>query len=69
MKYSKITDNPNLIRDTSNKAILTINKEEIQNYRKLKEKKQSQNNEINNLKRRIEHLEKIVNVLLEEKNA
>lgn len=69
MKFVKVVDHPNLVRDAASKAILSTNKDEILKYRKIQQKKQLENNEINNLKRRIEQLENIVNALLEEKNV
>ena len=56
MNYHKVNGHPNLIRDTSTKAILNTNSTEYQNYVSLKKSKEIES-------KRIEDIELNMNIL------
>lgn len=56
MNYYKVNGHPNLIRDTSTKAILNTNSTEYQNYVSLKKSKEIES-------KRIEDIELNMNIL------
>lgn len=61
MNYHKVNGHPNLIRDTSTKAILNTNSTEYQNYVSLKKSKEIES-------KRIEDIELNMNILKNDIN-
>jgi hypothetical protein len=61
----KVRGQPNLIRDSASKAILFTNHEEVKAYQKKKQQMESQNSQINTLKKEIAELKDLVHRLLE----
>lgn len=67
MKYSKVEGHLNLIRDEETKAIVNTDMNEYNNYMRLKNIKEKENNRINNLENDVnaikDDLDEIKNLL------
>jgi hypothetical protein len=69
MKYAKVKENPELIRDMSSKAVLNTNQTALQSYKKKREKQneiQSAVSDINNMKQDINDLKVLMQRILEK---
>jgi protein subunit release factor A len=69
MKYAKVKENPELIRDMSSKAVLNTNRTALQAYKKKREKQQeiqSAVDDINNLKQDVNELKTLMQRLLDK---
>ncbi len=69
MKYAKVKENPELIRDMSSKAVLNTNQTALQSYKKKREKQneiQSAVNDINSLKQDVNELKTLMQRILEK---
>jgi hypothetical protein len=69
MKYAKVKENPELIRDMDSKAVLNTNSTALQAYKKKREKQQeiqSAVEDINNMKQDINELKTLMQRILEK---
>ena len=69
MKYAKVKENPELIRDMNSKAVLNTNQTALQSYKKKREKQneiQSAVDDINNLKQDVNELKTLMQRLLDK---
>jgi esterase/lipase len=69
MKYAKVKENPELIRDMDSKAILNTNLTALQAYKKKREKQQeiqSAVEDINNLRQEVNELKTLMQRLLDK---
>jgi hypothetical protein len=69
MKYAKVKENPELIRDMNSKAVLNTNQAALQSYKKKREKQneiQSAVSDINNMKQDINDLKALMQRILEK---
>lgn len=69
MKYAKVKENPELIRDMNSKAVLNTNLTALQAYKKKREKQheiQSAVEDINNMKQDINELKTLMQRILEK---
>jgi galactokinase len=69
MKYAKVKENPELIRDMNSKAVLNTNLTAMQAYKKKREKQQeiqSAVEDINNMKQDINDLKTLMQRILEK---
>jgi hypothetical protein len=69
MKYAKVKENPELVRDMSSKAVLNTNRTALQAYKKKREKQQeiqSAVDDINNLKQDVNELKTLMQRLLDK---
>jgi hypothetical protein len=74
MDYLKVDGNDNLVRDTSNKAIINTNVKEYYNYvekrnmmLKQKQELEKQSQEINNLKKDMSEIKDMLSILIGKK--
>lgn len=56
MNYHKVNGHPNLIRDTSTKAILNTNNTEYQNYVALKKSKEAESKKMEDIESNMNEL-------------
>jgi hypothetical protein len=69
MKYAKVKENPELIRDMDSKAILNTNVSALQAYKKKREKQQEVNaaiDDINNMKNEINEIKTLMQRILDK---
>jgi hypothetical protein len=69
MKYAKVKENPELIRDMDSKAVLNTNLNALQAYKKKREKQQeiqSAVEDINNMKQDINDLKTLMQRILDK---
>lgn len=69
MKYAKVKENPELIRDMDSKAVLNTNRSALESYKKKREKQQelkSAINDINNMKQDINDLKTLMQRILDK---
>ena len=69
MKYAKVKENPELIRDMNSKAVLNTNLTALQAYKKKREKQQeiqSAVDDINNLRQEVTELKTLMQRLLDK---
>jgi hypothetical protein len=69
MKYAKVKENPELIRDMDSKAVLNTNRSALESYRKKREKQQelkSAIDDINNMKQDINDLKTLMQRILDK---
>lgn len=69
MKYAKVRENPELVRDMNSKAILNTNRSALESYKKKREKQQELNsaiNDINNMKQDINDLKTLMQRILDK---
>jgi len=69
MKYAKVKENPELIRDMNSKAVLNTNLTALQAYKKKREKQQeiqSAVEDINNLRQEVNELKTLMQRLLDK---
>jgi|LauGreDrversion4_2_1035121.scaffolds.fasta_scaffold1537052_2 hypothetical protein len=69
MKYAKVKENPELIRDMDSKAVLNTNLNALQAYKKKREKQQeiqSAVEDINNLRQEVNELKTLMQRLLDK---
>jgi hypothetical protein len=69
MKYAKVKENPELIRDMDSKAVLNTNSTALQAYKKKREKQQeiqSAVEDINNMKQDINELKTLMQRILDK---
>ncbi len=69
MKFAKVKENPELIRDMESKAVLNTNRSALEAYRKKREKQQelkSAIDDINNMKQDINDLKTLMQRILEK---
>jgi hypothetical protein len=69
MKYAKIKEAPNFVRDMSNQAILNNDNSALEAYRKKREKQQEFKtavDDINNMKQDINELKTLMQRILEK---
>ena len=69
MKYAKVKENPELIRDMDSKAVLNTNSTALQAYKKKREKQQeiqSAVEDINNMKQDINDLKTLMQRILDK---
>jgi len=69
MKYAKVKENSELIRDMNSKAVLNTNQTALQAYKKKREKQneiQSAVNDINSLKQDVNELKTLMQRILEK---
>jgi hypothetical protein len=69
MKYAKVQENPELIRDMDSKAVLNTNLTALQAYKKKREKQQeiqSAVEDINNLRQEVNELKTLMQRLLDK---
>lgn len=68
--YLKVTDEPNLVRDTSSNAILNVNKEALNKYKQEREKQfqiQKVISEHEEIKKDISEIKQLLLQLMERK--
>jgi len=69
MKYAKVKENPELIRDMDSKAVLNTNLTALQSYKKKREKQQeiqSAVDDINNLRQEVNELKTLMQRILDK---
>ena len=69
MKYAKVKENPELIRDMDSKAVLNTNLNALRAYKKKREKQQeiqSAVEDINNLRQEVNELKTLMQRLLDK---
>jgi hypothetical protein len=69
MKYAKVKENPELIRDMNSKAVLNTNLTALQAYKKKREKQQeiqSAVDDINNLRQEVNELKTLMQRILDK---
>jgi len=69
MKYAKVKDNPELIRDMQSKAVLNTNLSALESYKKKREKQQELSSaiaDINNMKQDINDLKTLMQRILDK---
>ena len=69
MKYAKVKENPELVRDMDSKAVLNTNVSALQAYKKKREKQQeiqSAVDDINNMKNEINEIKTLMQRILEK---
>ena len=69
MKYAKVKENPELVRDMDSKAVLNTNLTALQAYKKKREKQQeieSAIDDINNMKQDINDLKTLMQRILDK---
>jgi hypothetical protein len=69
MKYAKVKENPELVRDMNSKAVLNTNLTAMQAYKKKREKQQeiqSAVDDINNLRQEVNELKTLMQRLLDK---
>jgi hypothetical protein len=69
MKYAKVKENPELIRDMDSKAVLNTNLTALQSYKKKREKQQeiqSAVDDINTMKQDINDLKSLMQRILDK---
>jgi hypothetical protein len=69
MKYAKVKENPELVRDMDSKAVLNTNLAALQAYKKKREKQQeiqSAVDDINNLKQDVNELKVLMQRILDK---
>jgi cell fate (sporulation/competence/biofilm development) regulator YmcA (YheA/YmcA/DUF963 family) len=69
MKYAKVKENPELIRDMDSKAVLNTNLTALQAYKKKREKQQeiqSAIDDINNLRQDVNDLKSLMQRILDK---
>jgi hypothetical protein len=69
MKYAKVKDNPELVRDMDSKAVLNTNVSALQAYKKKREKQQeiqSAVDDINNMKNEINEIKTLMQRILDK---
>lgn len=69
MKYAKVKENPELIRDMDSKAVLNTNLTALQGYKKRREKQQEIDqtiDDINNIKQDINDLKTLMQRILDK---
>ena len=69
MKYAKVKENPELIRDMDSKAVLNTNSTALQAYKKKREKQQEMQSaveDINNMKQDINDLKTLMQRILDK---
>jgi cell fate (sporulation/competence/biofilm development) regulator YmcA (YheA/YmcA/DUF963 family) len=69
MKYAKVKENPELIRDMESKAVLNTNLTALQAYKKKREKQQeiqSAVDDINNLRQEVNDLKTLMQRILDK---
>ena len=69
MKYAKVRENPELVRDMNSKAILNTNRSALESYKKKREKQQelkSAIDDINNMKQDINDLKTLMQRILDK---
>lgn len=67
--YKKITDNPTLIRDTTNNAIINTSPDGYYAAKARKRKSKQFQNEINTLKQEMAEIKSLLKTLINNKNA
>lgn len=69
MKYAKVKDNPELVRDMESKAVLNTNISAMQAYKKKREKQQEMRaavDDINTMKQDINELKTLMQRILDK---
>jgi hypothetical protein len=69
MKYAKVKENPELIRDMDSKAVLNTNLTALQAYKRNREKQQeidSAVEDINNLRQEVNELKTLMQRILDK---
>jgi cell fate (sporulation/competence/biofilm development) regulator YmcA (YheA/YmcA/DUF963 family) len=69
MKYAKVKENPELIRDMDSKAVLNTNLNALQAYKKKREKQQeiqSAVEDINNLRQEVNDIKTLMQRILDK---
>jgi hypothetical protein len=69
MKYAKIKDTPNFVRDMSNQAILNSDNSALDAYKRKREKQQEMStavSDINNMKQDINELKTLMQRILDK---
>ena len=69
MKYAKVKENPELIRDMQSKAVLNTNRSALESYKKKREKQQELKtaiDDINNMKQDINDLKTLMQRILDK---
>jgi hypothetical protein len=69
MKYAKVKENPELIRDMDSKAVLNTNTTALQSYKKRREKQQEIDqsiSDINTMKQDINDLKSLMQRILDK---
>jgi hypothetical protein len=69
MKYAKVKENPELVRDMDSKAVLNTNVSALQAYKKKREKQQEVNaaiDDINNMKNEINEIKTLMQRILDK---
>jgi hypothetical protein len=69
MKYAKVKENPELIRDMNSKAVLNTNLTALQAYKKKREKQQEIQtavDDINNLRQDVNELKTLMQRILDK---
>ena len=69
MKYAKVKENPELIRDMNSKAVLNTNLTALQAYKKKREKQQeiqSAVDDIKNLRQEVNELKTLMQRILDK---
>jgi hypothetical protein len=64
-QFIPIEDRPDLVRDMETNMILNINKDKIEQHRRLQEAKKKQRNELDELKSDVEQIKTMLRQLLE----
>lgn len=69
MKYAKVKENPELVRDMDSKAVLNTNVPALQAYKKKREKQQEVNaavDDINTMKNEINEIKTLMQRILDK---
>lgn len=61
MRHLKVDGHPGLIRDEKTKAILNTNMNDYQNYLKIKQNKQNENNKIESMENELYNIKNELN--------
>lgn len=64
--YLKVEGSQTLVRDTSTQAILNTDKKTINQAREAKKLRQSQNNEVVELRKEVREMKDLINKLIEK---
>lgn len=71
--YYKVEGSPNLIRDKNTNAILNINTLEYENYKKVKQNKETEKNRVEKIEKEVTEIKQDLNMikdlLMEIKNG
>jgi tetrahydromethanopterin S-methyltransferase subunit B len=68
MNYTKIKEDESFVRDDSTNAILNVDVDSLTKYRKQREKREKMNEDIENLKAKMDTIENLLQQLVNREN-